>query len=795
MKNLSLLFIFSFFSFTFLHAQAPAYSRVKIYTDDAGMRTLSGAGIAVDHGEYKRGCCFTTELSADEFQKVQQLGFTYETLIADVQEHYRNQDAMRTAPGETTQAVNCANGPSFMTPANFTLGSMGGFYTLNEIYWHLDNMATLYPNIFKARVAIDSTMTTNEGRLVYWVKISDNPNVDENEPEIMYSAVHHAREPAGVSQLIMYMYYLLENYATNPEIQYLIDNEEMYFVPCLNPDGYVYNETTNPSGGGMWRKNRRDNLDGSYGIDLNRNYAYNWGYDNTGSSNQTNNDTYRGPSAASEPETQLMMSFCNAHQFRIAINYHCYANVIVMPYSYDYNVFLPDAALYSAYGTVLTAENNYAFGTADQTVGYLANGGSDDWMYGEQSSKPKIIAMTPEAGDQADGFWPAQNRIVPICKVNLPMDINAARLILSYGKAHDDDGKYFSQLNGHFHYDFQRLGLDSPAAYTVSIQPLSAYITSVGSGHVYNGLSLLQTVTDSIAYTLDPSIPEGAQFSYIINVNNGNFTWSDTLTKTYGHTTILLASSGNSITGWTSVGGWNVSTADFYSPSSCIADSPTSDYSSNANTRLTTSTPISLAGMVSAQLSFYGKWALEPGYDYSQVQVSVDNGVTWTPLCGKYTTNNNNLDNGNPTYTGINALWLKEEMSLDNFLGQNILIRFRLRADFGVEYDGFNFDDLVVEGIDTATASGIAENNSAFSVSQNMPNPADNYTFINTGHLGENAAIEVFNSFGELMMIQKIASGSATTMLNTASLAQGIYFYRVSSGGMVSGTKKMSVVR
>src|SRR6185503_2455375 len=108
---------------------------------------------------------------------------------------------------------------------------------------------------------------------------------------------------------------LLENYNTNPEVKYLIDNLEMYFVPVVNPDGYIYNETTNPNGGGMWRKNRRDNLDGEYGVDLNRNYGYNWGYDNNGSDPNTASDTYRGDTSFSEPETQNLKNFCNARQF------------------------------------------------------------------------------------------------------------------------------------------------------------------------------------------------------------------------------------------------------------------------------------------------------------------------------------------------------------------------------------------------------------------------------------------------------------------------------------------------
>ena len=60
------------------------------------------------------------------------------------------------------------------------------------------------------------------------------------------------------------------------KLRNIVDSTEMYFIPCVNPDGYVYNETTNPNGGGYWRKNRRNNNDGSYGVDLNRNYGYEW---------------------------------------------------------------------------------------------------------------------------------------------------------------------------------------------------------------------------------------------------------------------------------------------------------------------------------------------------------------------------------------------------------------------------------------------------------------------------------------------------------------------------------------
>ena len=79
------------------------------------------------------------------------------------------------------------------------------------------------------------------------MKISDDPNTDDpTEPNVLYTAIHHAREPMSMSQTIFYMWYLLENYAISAEVQYLVDNTEMYFVPCLNVDGYLINEVDDP---------------------------------------------------------------------------------------------------------------------------------------------------------------------------------------------------------------------------------------------------------------------------------------------------------------------------------------------------------------------------------------------------------------------------------------------------------------------------------------------------------------------------------------------------------------------
>lgn len=144
------------------------------------------------------------------------------------------------------------------TPTNFGIGGNYGastavakHFTFQDLQNELNDMRALYPNLISAKTSIG---TSSEGRSIFMVRISDNPDVDENEPEVLMDAIHHAREPMSMTQLIFFMWHLLENYNTDKEIKQLVNSSELYIVPCVNPDGYVYNQTTNASGGGLWRK-------------------------------------------------------------------------------------------------------------------------------------------------------------------------------------------------------------------------------------------------------------------------------------------------------------------------------------------------------------------------------------------------------------------------------------------------------------------------------------------------------------------------------------------------------------
>jgi hypothetical protein len=779
-----------------LNAQMVKYSRVKIFTNEKGLSQLSAAGVAVDHGERKKGVYFISDFSESEIATIQSKGFKTEVLIDDVSAYYikRNAEKLNSTPPAKLNSA-CAAPVNRPVPAGFKFGSMGGYHTFNEIIANLDTLHALYPNLISAKAQINATKSI-EGRPVYWMRISNNPTVNQNKPQILYTALTHAREPASASQMLYYMYYLCENYNTDPEVKYLVDNTEMYFVPCLNPDGYVYNESTNPSGGGMWRKNRRNNNDGTMGVDLNRNYGFDWGYDNIGSSPTTSSDTYRGTAAFSEPEIAMMEDFDSKHHFRIGVNYHTYGNDLIYPWGYKLGFYTPDSSFFVEYARLMTSENHFAYGTGDQTVGYVTNGDSDDWSYGDQTTKPMILSMTPEVGSSSDGFWPPQNSILPICQNSLSQNLYAALCITKYAKASDESPYYLTQKNGFLNYKIKRIGLDSPATYTVTLIPISSSISSVGSPKSYSSLGPLQEKHDSISFSLNSSVTQGTLIKYVIAVSNGTYTQYDTITKMYGNPTIAFASSASSMAGWASAD-WGLTSAYYVSGPTSMTDSPIGNYPDNADEILTTTASVDLSTAISARLGFWARWQLEAGFDYTEVQVSTDNGNTWIPQCGKYTIGGNgNQDPGMPLYNGFQLDWVKEDISLDDYLGKNILIQFELKSDAGTNFDGFYFDDLVVQMISSSNGIQEYKESAGLSVSQNMPNPAQDYTYINYEIKdGRQGVLQIFNPMGQLIRTENLSSSNSHIRVNTQALAAGVYFYRIEEGSNASAPRRMVIAK
>jgi carboxypeptidase T len=764
-----------------LSAQNDLYSRIRIDLTEKEDLDLARLGVDLTHGIYASGRFFISDFSQEEIQEIQSAGFATEVLIEDVQAWYLSQDR------ETLEMRNDAcsqdpgsGGSAYEIPDQFSLGSMAGFYTYQEMLDILDEMAAQYPHLITFRAPIEGVQTIEE-RPIYWLRISDNPELDEvEEPEILYTALHHAREPNSLTQLIFYMWYLLENYETDPEVKFLVDHTAMYFIPCLNPDGYIYNETTNPDGGGMWRKNRRDNGNGTFGVDLNRNYGHFWGYNDSGSSPNPASQVYRGAEPFSEPETQAVREFCNQRRFQVALNYHTFSNLLIYPWGYS-DTPTEDAPTFNALSELMTLQNGYFAGTGSQTVGYTVNGGSDDWMYGETTSKPAIFAMTPEVG--AGGFWPSQSEIMVNCQATMFMNLSAANVVHPYGMVLDNNEQILSSLDGDFRYHLRRYGLqDGPL--TVSISSVSDNIATVGAPKSYN-LDAFDFVQDHIAFTLNPGIQEGEEVVFLLSLDNGGYVREDTVRKIFSVEGPVFSDMGSSMNNWTvNSGTWGLTNMDYFSAPSSIADSPFGNYQANANTSITLDDPVDLQSAISAKLYFWAKWDIEAFFDYAQLQIEVgDSG--FFPVCGKYTKDGSLYqDLGNPVYDGIQDSWVLEEIDLTEYLvlGDQFRMRFVLVSDVGLERDGFYFDDVMI----IATYDEVNQSNSvgeASFVVEARPNPARGYTVIefDPGELEYNRArLVVYNGIGQPVLQQPIdGAGLRQTRLNTAALQPGIYYYRI----------------
>jgi carboxypeptidase T len=794
MKRILAILVFLFLSIT-AFSQTEKYSRIKIPVDDQSFVKLMGLGIPADEGFFDTNHNLVIELSENDITKLNTSGFSYDVIIDNVTKYYQERFDDDVTSTAKVKSVNCFNPPQYPVPTEFSLGSMGGFYTYQQILEELDTMALHYPSLITARIAADTTKTI-EGRTIYYIKISDNPNVDESEPEVLYTALTHAREGVGMQQLFYYMYYLLENYSINNDVKNLVDNTEMYFILCANPDGYIFNESNYPTGGGMWRKNRRDNGDGNFGIDINRNFGYMWGYDDIGSSPNTYDETYRGASAFSEPETRIVKDFCNNHQIKITLNQHSYGNDLIYPWGYIGSLYTPDSLLFSEYARQLTNENYFTFGTVNETLSYLTNGGSDDWMYGEQSSKPKIISMTPESGTPADGFWPAANRITEICSSNIPMNLMTAKLAGKYAVATDFTPTYISQKQGYFDFTIERLGLESSATYTVSIQPLSSNIISVGNAIAFSGMNILESRADSISYTLDPFIQNGDKIKFLITVDNGLYTNSDTISKTYGPSFIIFSDDCSSTNNWFSPTGWDVTEESFVSAPSSISDSPYWNYMDSQSGSIETIIPVDLADALDATLTYEAKWAIQAAYDYVQVKISNDYGATWTSLCGKYSKPGNSFQaSGEPVYEGVENKWVKESINLDDYLGQTVYFQFTLVSDGYMNLDGFYFDDVKVLALYDSLVSLPVELEQNIYLSDPTPNPSTDETIIKYNIKGSDVEMyfEITDISGRTVVRKKLSSTNGFIKISTLNIQSGIYNYCIRTNSNHSAVKKLMV--
>jgi carboxypeptidase T len=692
--------------FQFISINAQTYKKILIKLNSRDdIELLNKSGIDLEGAISLKEMTAKLYVSEAELLKVNNLGLSYSILIDDWNKYYNSLRTL-TQP-EINQLLDQSKNQYGVT--GFGYGSMGGFYTYDEVNAQLDSMHARYPNLITQKQSIG---TTAGGRPIYMVKIT-NSSITQAKPQVSYNAMHHAREPMGMECLIYFMYYLLENYNTNSSIKYLVDNRELYFVPICNPDGYEYNRSTNPSGGGFWRKNRKDNGDGTFGVDINRNYgptAY-WNAPNGGSSTVTSDETYRGTAPFSENETVAIKNYYAAHKFKNSVSYHTFGNDMVYPYGALIHE-TADSLYFRELARDITGYNGYIYGTDMQTVGYSTRGNSDDYFYDGDTAADggKIFAMTPEVGTD---FWPPQSEIIPDVQINILPNLYWAWFAGDFAtlKNINIDRLYFKAGDtASIKPVIRNKGLATVRNLTFEATSLSSYCTFINNSQSLDSISSRsdRTVSNPMKFVISSTAPSAQKVNITFTTKiSGIIVAVDTINFTIGIPTFIFAdTTNNPVTLWTIAGTpsgspkWDTTKSDYHSAPNCYTDSKAGNYATNATITMTSTNAINLSGYSNPKLSFWTKWEIETLYDCGVLQISTDNGSTWNALKGTLTKpasgNGRQVPAGIPIFDGTHYYWTRETIDLSAYAGQQIKLRFALWSDGGTERDGWYVDDISI---------------------------------------------------------------------------------------------------
>jgi carboxypeptidase T len=294
-----------------------------------------------------------------------------------------------------------------------------GFHTYAEMTADIDAVvaaaAVAHPGIIRKF----SIGRSYQGRELWAVKISDNVDVDEAEPEVLFDGLHHAREHMALEMTLAIMHWLVDGYGSDATITNLVNGQEIWIVFNVNPDGGEYDI----SGGRyhFWRKNRQPTPGSSYiGTDLNRNYDNHWGCCGGSSSNPASN-LYRGPARFSAPETRAIRDFANSRvvngrqQIRTAITFHTSGRLILWAYGYTRTDIPPDMtsadhAVTVAMAKAMASRNGYKPEQASDL--YIDSGTERDWEYGRHRIFAYTFELTP------GGEYPDDSTIGPETRRN-----------------------------------------------------------------------------------------------------------------------------------------------------------------------------------------------------------------------------------------------------------------------------------------------------------------------------------------------------------------------------------------
>lgn len=680
------------------------------------------------------------------------------------------------------------------------------YHTYSELTAELQHLEQKYRDI----CLLTSVGLSVQGRDLWIVKISDNVQLNETEPEFNYISSMHGNEPVGMEMCLYLIHYLLENYGTDNQITRLVDHTEIWILPLMNPDGYIARQRRN-----------------YHGVDLNRNFP-----DRIVDPNNT--------TSGREPETRAMMLFSADHSFVLAANFH--TGALVVNYPYDSNATsnsvytaCPDDALfikiskqYSRYNLPMWNSPYFSNGISNGADWYVIYGGMQDWNYVWMGTNEVTIELS-------DISWPSASSLPDFWEDNREAMINYIETI-NWGiqgivsdsftveplpaiveveginhKIYCDpnNGDYYRQLLPGIYKlrfsapDYRPKEVDSvyvfqgnPTILNVQLVPVSSIVVegTVRDRETNSPLSAklefssdtnFVTYTDSTSGNFHIRLPAASYTVSIINdrylrledtLNVNENTHVDYFLTAYQFVfeTDLETSNGD-FTASDSIWQWGepeTGPAKAFSGKRVWGTRLSASYPANVNSTLT-SPAINLPTADMLIFTFQNWMEAEtdlfiPGtaYDGGIVEISQTNGADWEQIFPE-----DGYPYVIPEFAGMIAFpagtqlfsgaydWKEETFDLAQFKNKTVKLRFRFGSDDGNEYAfaGWYVDDIQIKYVPRSTKVWFADNKKlpqTFLLLENYPNPFNNRTTVNFKiNKRSRVSIKIFNLAGQLVDI------------------------------------------
>ena len=577
------------------------------------------------------------------------------------------------------------------------------YLTINQYYQFMQETANNYANICR----LINAGTSVQGRPIYFLKITDNPDIEEAEPEFNYLSTIHGDEIVGYDLCIRLIQLLTAEYHTNSRIANLVNNIEIWICPLLNPDGYVLHRRYNAAN-----------------IDLNRNFPL-------------PNGELHPDSNPWAPETIALMNFFNEHNFVLGGEFHGGECIVFCPWSYTHSstgeneLLYQIASSYSIHNPYLGSSFFYPNNVFMGSISVLLQGTLNDWCYAFTSSTQitfEIYEIKSPPASELPGLWDDNKEAMLNFLESVHRGVyglvtsNAGRPLKASISVQDCNKIVYSDSDVGDYYRLLLPGTYNITAYAEGYEPQTVQITVPLSGPIeYNFVLNTAEIVDFKGQFRDFEgnlIPyDTVTLNTIPAINTcfnskGFFTFNDLIEGYYDilflnsdevvyNTNFLLTKEKNeavytpvessiifddlceNMSNWTAIGPWGVTNDQ---GETVIADSPAGNYVPGGTYILTLINPVSLECIKNPILMVKTRFNLRVKWDNVYIQGSTD-AENWINL---------------GILTGYGYSWEEIYYPLNQFSGHNFYLRFVLSSRQSYSYDGIYIDEVKITGIDSS---------------------------------------------------------------------------------------------